>query len=797
MAGAVIRANRGEVSDRFPMLGFTVRTGARPYFETVVTTDPTLLDAKQREHRASNKFWSSRGLGPLPAERGEAVFIIPDDVLRRFAGAERLFYAVATFADRTRNSPEAVRLPPEATPFVSLSSSYTGRRLRQFVGGRGGGVRWNGPASQYAREDKVSLEWAGDAVQPGVETGSAAPSSSPGAPTGGGGTAGTAALEYDDGYSDKLWQEGARFSAGGTTRTPARTDELFDIGWADVPMIPQSDTVPGWLAAAAMVLGWRDYPTPPDPEQLLQRLGSLAPGDKRGAIHAEEIAAVAQALRLAAEKPTSYTVDALRELVSTAGPQWFGVAGPAPRYVVVTGLYGDGTPTGTYARISDPSPEPLGPAGTPHTSSAGMGSSYVLTFQQLLDAFSATAPGAAIQAIHVTEADMTGRAPLITSRAYATGQAVPSARPHHRGAPTARAAAVPAVVPIVTAIVGATMTRILNNEGDVSWELDQLKGIKHPDDDPKRSGSENFRTIVTPVTGWPKVKGGIHEIEALADEIYADFEMEWQCNGHSLGNLAIKNTHTNDAVGHGLEIHATINDDSTVYEDDQAALRVSFNYRFTRSVGSDAVAIRDFTLYADGTLHEEPRWTQKPDGWWGATEQRLGRAYEGGVAGAIAGEAVGPIIQLVQASLEDDIKATLPNLNGWVDANGNVSKVQASGGGPVGHAHEEIKGPVMWVSYPVPFVDDRPIRCDLLVDWDYDGSSIGNIVVRLTNPNDPTGGGLDIKGENPAFTTHTEAGQKSMRVRLPFTYNFSFEFDSPGYKSFDVVLHADGKFDVT
>mgnify|MGYP003441246899 CR=1 FL=1 len=41
MASALIRANRLEISDKFPVLGFTVRTGGAPYFEAVLATAKT------------------------------------------------------------------------------------------------------------------------------------------------------------------------------------------------------------------------------------------------------------------------------------------------------------------------------------------------------------------------------------------------------------------------------------------------------------------------------------------------------------------------------------------------------------------------------------------------------------------------------------------------------------------------------------------------------------------------------------------------------------------------------------
>ena len=124
---AAIAATRQEVSDRFEILGFTINTGNRPYFEVVVVTDLAVVDDKSL--RNTSNFWAS---GALPAERGEAVFLVPPDVLRRFAGQPRLWYGYATFADKNRGQPEVVMVPSASSPWVSLSA-YTGRSRRRAM----------------------------------------------------------------------------------------------------------------------------------------------------------------------------------------------------------------------------------------------------------------------------------------------------------------------------------------------------------------------------------------------------------------------------------------------------------------------------------------------------------------------------------------------------------------------------------------------------------------------------------------------------------------------------------------
>jgi hypothetical protein len=166
-----------------------------------------------------------------------------------------------------------------------------------------------------------------------------------------------------------------------------------------------------------------------------------------------------------------------------------------------------------------------------------------------------------------------------------------------------------AAVAIASTVVGAVMERLANNEGDITWELDQLRGFKHPNDIapspmPPASDAHPIR-----LTDWPKVEVGF----LVTDEISAGFEINWQYNGRSVGNVLISNIATNDAVGMGLVVKAKIMDDNIVYPRSQptfAALRIRFEYRFTHVVRGDMIAIRDIRLFGDGTFSAEGRWEQ-------------------------------------------------------------------------------------------------------------------------------------------------------------------------------------------
>jgi hypothetical protein len=769
MASALIRANRLEISDKFPVLGFTVRTGGAPYFEAVLATDPALFASTARERRTADTFWSSRTQGPLPAERGEAVFIVPDEVLRRFSGESRLYYAVATFTDRTRKNPEVVLVKPDAAPYIALAGNYSGRPLRQLIGVRGPGRRWNG-ASYGAPEAHGSLEWAGDEARPGMDEapGASAGTESAREKTGNGNGHASAAQAYDDGYGDELW----------TAPAPSDSTPKVNVAWPDIPLPPRLAGVPDWLAPAAQLISWRDQPVA-DPLQPMQSLVSLAPTGAGIVVTAELLKGIAAALGFDVDAVSSFDVSALAKLLDTRGPQWLVLPGLQPRAMLVTAVVGDGTPAGTNVRISDPSPQ---------APSAGTGGARDLTFQQLMDTLPASGAGSGLHALHVTEADMQTRPRLVTAQAVA--QRSTSMRSQNAKRAPARQQAAPVVIPIVSTILGATMTRIMNNSGDVSWELDQLRGLKVPGDDNARRGSETYRTITTAVKEWPVVEVGF----GVTDEIYADFEMEWQCNGHSVGNLTIKNTHTNDAVGWGLTIDAKINDDSTVYQGDVAAIRVAFQYRFSGPpLRSDALAIRDFTLFGDGTIKENSRWTQAPDGFT-STEQRLSRG-QGGAAAVIA-EVAGPITETLLKKIDewadDDINLVLPQLDGWKHVRDDVSTQRAG--------NEQVKtvtvtGPWMEVDR---LVDTDKITVDLQVTWSYDGSSVGNIRIRPKNANDATGAALKVTGEvyNTTQTKPTADGGTCAAIRLLFNYHFTFTIGSPEDTNFDVLLYGDGTHDV-
>ena len=155
--------------------------------------------------------------------------------------------------------------------------------------------------------------------------------------------------------------------------------------------------------------------------------------------------------------------------------------------------------------------------------------------------------------------------------------------------------------------IGGLIPQVFSDgSGDVSWDLDQLKGLKHPNDKAPASPAPFTDAATIRLDDWPKLTGwGI-------DDIYAWFTVDWQHNGTSLGNIRIGNIGTNDAKLMKLKVRAQIMDDNILYEPGGiAALRIRFHYRFSRTPGDDIIAVTELQLFADGTYLRQSNWLQK------------------------------------------------------------------------------------------------------------------------------------------------------------------------------------------
>ena len=152
-----------------------------------------------------------------------------------------------------------------------------------------------------------------------------------------------------------------------TAQTLTQRTERFDI-WNETPLVPQLTGMSCWAAAAAMIVGWRDR-IPVSAEEVASGSGHWAA--YRDGLAPRDVPSLAKAWGLVLETPRAMTIPYLLELLREKGPLWVGEATPGLHSIVLSGLYGDGTPDGTFVRINDPWPE-------------GKGARYHRTFTEFL-----------------------------------------------------------------------------------------------------------------------------------------------------------------------------------------------------------------------------------------------------------------------------------------------------------------------------------------------------------------------------------------------------------------------------
>jgi hypothetical protein len=136
-----IVANRRRLDDRFPVLGFNIRTQGRPYFEVLLATDRTLFDPANAAKRTPSNFYAGRQDGGLArAGVDDTAYIVPAAVLRRFADAkprpDEIFFTVAAYD--TPDGAPILALPPQAlatsAPSVLLGRDFRAQTMAVVLG---------------------------------------------------------------------------------------------------------------------------------------------------------------------------------------------------------------------------------------------------------------------------------------------------------------------------------------------------------------------------------------------------------------------------------------------------------------------------------------------------------------------------------------------------------------------------------------------------------------------------------------------------------------------------------------
>ena len=137
-------------------------------------------------------------------------------------------------------------------------------------------------------------------------------------------------------------------------------------------------------------------------------------------------------------------------------------------------------------------------------------------------------------------------------------------------------------------------------EGDIRVKLARLEGAKHPSDDEAKYKNKGI---------WKKKTVKVYRkfTNHIGDEISAKFDLTFKHNGYSVGYVDMDHTKSNDAVGWGLDVQAKMMVDPNNYTSNNGGqsmsmIEVTFNYRFTRSLGSDIIKIQRYKIYGDGTV---------------------------------------------------------------------------------------------------------------------------------------------------------------------------------------------------
>ncbi len=148
--------NRQQIDNRFPVLGFTVKTGGLAYYEVLVTTDRQLYAPDRAPSRNAANFFSSRQANnQLQRTDGtDSVYVVPASVLSSFAQGEpkplAIYYTLIAYGDE--NGGGAAFAHPAETlaenaPSVAVAPGFTGQTLSAVLGVSAGSLRRVEPAA--------------------------------------------------------------------------------------------------------------------------------------------------------------------------------------------------------------------------------------------------------------------------------------------------------------------------------------------------------------------------------------------------------------------------------------------------------------------------------------------------------------------------------------------------------------------------------------------------------------------------------------------------------------------------
>jgi hypothetical protein len=755
---ATLRPTRLEVSDRFPMLGFSIRNDAAAgRSELALASDPALFDAGNKAQRTQSNFYCNRATGGLPLARGETMYIVPPEVLARFVGQEKLYFGLASSAD---SAPLRVDVRPgKDSPYISLRglSARSMTRVRVLPNRQQRAAGYNGAGAG-------ALEWAGDAAMPGMVA--TAPSNGA-----------NGAQPYDDGFGPLPATAPAAAAPQAQGMSYAHNGRSSGFAAAEEPRMPappppRARAMDGGVGAAIAIGGFI--------------LSSIR--DSQGDVtwDLDQFAHIKHPNDVAPSPAVAFR-DAPTIRLNT-WPVSGGVLDDISAWFSIDWQF-NGRSLGNI-RISN--------IGT--NDSVGWGLSVRA---QIMDDNILYQPGncAALRVrLHYRFTRSLGSDVLASTDIHLygngtyeqSGQWLQSstfalaAEPVQMPAPPPpRARAMDGGVGAAIAIGGFILSSIRDSQGDVTWDLDQFAHIKHPND-AAPSPAVAFRDAPTiRLNTWP-VSGGV------LDDISAWFSIDWQFNGRSLGNIRISNIGTNDSVGWGLSVRAQIMDDNILYQPGNcAALRVRLHYRFTRSLGSDVLASTDIHLYGNGTYEQSGQWLQSSTFALSDAAEPVqmpappparARAMDGGVGAAIA------IGGFILSSIRDSQGDVTWDLDQFAH---------------IKHPNDAAPSPaVAFRDAPTIRLNTWPVSGGVLddisawfsIDWQFNGRSLGNIRISNIGTNDSVGWGLSVRAQIMDDNILYQPGNcAALRVRLH--YRFTRSLGSDVLASTDIHLYGNGTYE--